>query len=305
MSTSISTPATVVPDTAAFVDAEAPVRKTGFARGWQRFKRNRLALIGAATLAVMLVIAVLAPWIAPYPDDIADAVNFDVLLSAPSWQHWMGTDEAGRDVLTRVMYGARLSFTMVAIVLTIAVVIGVPVGLFAGYFGGRVEQVLMRITDIFSAIPALVLALAITVVLGPSLSNAMIALGFVWWRGFARIAHGRTLSIKQENFVTVARTLGASHLHIMFREILPNIRSSLLVSLSLNAGYAILVGTSLSFLGAGARPPAAEWGLMVSTSRHYLPDAWWASLFPGIAIFIVVMSFNLLGDGLRDFLGED
>ncbi|TSH92153.1 ABC transporter permease [Verticiella sediminum] len=293
------------PPPAAAPSAATPRRRTGLARGWHRFRSNRLAFAGTLVLVVLLVVALLAPWIAPYPDDIADAVHFDVLLQPPSWQHWMGTDEAGRDVLTRVMYGARLSFMMVAIVLSIAVAIGVPVGLVAGYFGGRIEQLLMRITDVFSAVPALVLALAITVVLGPSLENAMIALGFVWWRGFARIAHGRTLSIKQENFITVARTLGASHLHIMFREILPNMTSSLLVSLSLNAGYAILVGTSLSFLGAGASPPAAEWGLMVATSRHYLPDAWWASMFPGLAIFVTVMSFNLLGDGLRDFLGED
>jgi len=290
----------------AVVDAEvAPVRKTGFRRRLSRFMRNRLAVVGIAALTLLVLVAVLAPWIAPYPDDVADALNFEAVLSPPSLEHPMGTDEVGRDVLTRVMFGARWSLAMAAIVLAIAVAIGVPLGLCAGYYGGALEQVLMRITDGFSAVPALVLALAITVLLGPSLLNAMVAIGLVWWRSFARIAHGQTLSKKQENYVTVAKSLGASDFHIMFREILPNISSPLFVSVSLNAGYAVLTGTALSFLGAGARPPTPEWGQMVASSRNYLPDAWWASLFPGIAIFITVVSFNLIGDGLRDYFSED
>jgi peptide/nickel transport system permease protein len=283
----------------------APARKTGFRRRFARFARNRLALAGAICLLALVVVAVLAPWIVPYPDDVADSLNFDAVLQSPSLAHPMGTDEVGRDVLTRVMAGARWSLSMAAIVLAIAVTIGVPLGLFAGYYGGALEQVLMRITDGFSAVPALVLALAITVLLGPSLINAMIAIGFVWWRSFARIAHGQTLSRKQETYVTVARSLGASDLLIMFREILPNISSPLLVAISLNAGYAVLTGTALSFLGAGARPPTPEWGQMVAASRNYLPGAWWPSLFPGIAIFITVVSFNLLGDGLRDYFSEE
>jgi peptide/nickel transport system permease protein len=283
----------------------APARKTGFRRRFARFARNRLALGGAICLLVLLVVAVLAPWIVPYPDDVADSLNFDAVLQPPSLAHPMGTDEVGRDVLTRVMAGAQWSLSMAAIVLAIAVTIGVPLGLCAGYYGGPLEQVLMRITDGFSAVPALVLALAITVLLGPSLINAMIAIGFVWWRSFARIAHGQTLSKKQETYVIVAKSLGASDLHVMFREILPNISSPLLVSISLNAGYAVLTGTALSFLGAGARPPTPEWGQMVASSRNYLPDAWWASLFPGIAIFITVVSFNLLGDGLRDYFSDE
>ncbi|SRR5882757_5723140 len=303
---------TAIDDTApaprelAAVDAEvAPVRKTGFRRRLSRFMRNRLAVVGIAALTLLVLVAVLAPWIAPYPDDVADSLNFEAVLSPPSLEHPMGTDEVGRDVLTRVMFGARWSLAMAAIVLAIAVAIGVPLGLCAGYYGGALEQVLMRITDGFSAVPALVLALAITVLLGPSLLNAMVAIGLVWWRSFARIAHGQTLSKKQENYVTVAKSLGASDFHIMFREILPNISSPLFVSISLNAGYAVLTGTALSFLGAGARPPTPEWGQMVASSRNYLPDAWWASLFPGIAIFITVVSFNLIGDGLRDYFSED
>jgi peptide/nickel transport system permease protein len=288
------------------VDVEvAPLRKTGFRRRLSRLLRNRLAVAGFVTLMLLILVALLAPWIAPYPDDVADSLNFDAVLSPPSLEHLMGTDEVGRDVLTRVMFGARWSLAMAAIVLAIAVTIGVPLGLVAGYYGGRLEQLLMRITDGFSAVPALVLALAITVLLGPSLLNAMVAIGLVWWRSFARIAHGQTLSKKQENYVTVAKSLGASDLHIMFREILPNISSPLFVSISLNAGYAVLTGTALSFLGAGARPPTPEWGQMVASSRNYLPGGWWASLFPGLGIFITVVSFNLIGDGLRDYFSDE
>jgi len=293
------------PDLSA-IDVEiAPQRKTGAGRRLARLRRNRLAIVGMAVLAVLVLAAAFAPWIAPYPDDVADSLNFDAVLVAPSFEHPMGTDEVGRDVLTRVIFGARWSLAMAAIVLLIAVVIGVPLGLCAGYYGGALEQVLMRLTDGFSAVPALVLALAITVLLGPSLFNAMVAIGLVWWRSFARIAHGQTLSKKQETYVTVARSLGASDFHIMFREILPNISSPLFVSISLNAGYAVLTGTALSFLGAGARPPTPEWGQMVASSRNYLPNAWWPSLFPGLAIFFTVVSFNLIGDGLRDYFSEE
>jgi len=283
----------------------APARKSGFRRRLSRFLHNRLAVAGTLVLLFLLLVAMLVPWIAPYPDDVADSLNFDAVLAPPSLQHLMGTDEVGRDVLTRVMFGARWSLAMAAIVLGIAVTLGVPLGLCAGYYGGVLEQILMRLTDGFSAVPALVLALAITVLLGPSLLNAMVAIGFVWWRGFARIAHGQTLSKKQETYVVVARSLGASDLHVMFREILPNISSPLFVSLALNAGYAVLTGTALSFLGAGARPPTPEWGQMVASSRNYLPQGWWASLFPGLAIFVTVVSFNLLGDGLRDYFSEE
>lgn len=272
---------------------------------WARFARNVPAVIGLVVLLALVVMALLAPWISPYPEDVADAVHFDRMFQPPSADHWMGTDEAGRDVLTRVINGAALSLTMGLVVMAMGLGIGVPIGLVAGYYGGRTEQVLLRITDVFSSIPALVLALAISVLLGASFVNAILALGLVWWRIFARIAHGQTLSIKQENFVVAARAMGASDFHVMFREILPNMMSALLVTVSLDAGSAILIGTAISFLGAGANPPAAEWGLMVATGRHYLPDVWWPSLFPGLAIFLTVLSLNMIGDGLRDFFGGD
>ena len=280
-------------------------RKEGFVRGLLKLSRNHLSVIGAVFLVLAIVAAVMAPVISPYPEDAFDAVHFECQLEPPSMSHLMGTDEAGRDVLTRLLYGARISLALAAVVLSIAVAIGVPLGIVAGYYGGKTEQIIMRITDVFCSIPALVMALVISVALSPNLINSMLAIGFVWWRSFCRIAYGETLSIKQENYVVVSRSLGVSNFHVMFREILPNMTSSLLVKLTLDAGYAILVGTSISFLGAGANPPTAEWGLMVAYGRHYLPEVWWASFFPGMAIFATVLSFNLLGDGLRDFFGVE
>lgn len=286
-------------------EEDAPEEVGARRRAVRRFTRNRMAVLGLFLLLFIIVVAILAPWISPYPEDVANAVHFDKLLQPPSITHWMGTDEAGRDVLTRDMNGASLSLTVGFVVMAMGLTIGVPIGLVAGYYGGRVEAVLMRITDIFSSIPALVLALAISVVMGATFINAMLALGLVWWRIFARIAHGRMLSIKQENYIVAAKLLGMSDIHIMFREALPNMASSILVTVSLDAGSAILIGTAISFLGAGANPPTAEWGLMVAYGRHYLPDAWWPSLFPGLAIFLTVMSLNLVGDGLRDYFGEE
>ncbi len=276
-------------------------RKEGLARSWVRFRRNPLSMAGLAFLAVITLAALLAPWIAPYPEDASLGVHFDKALSPPSRQHLFGTDEAGRDIFSRLLFGARISLMLAVIVLGISFSIGVPLGIIAGYYGGAVDEVIMRVTDVFSSIPALVMAMAVCVLLRPSLENSMIAIALVWWRSFCRLSYGETLSLKQEDFVTVSRSLGSSSFYIMFREILPNMTSSLLVKLTLDAGYAILVGTSISYLGAGASPPTPEWGIMVAEGRHALPGSWWASLFPGLAIFLTVLSFNLLGDGLRDF----
>jgi peptide/nickel transport system permease protein len=270
-------------------------------RGLRRFMKNRLALIGLIFTLGMVLLAVFAPVISPYPEDAGLKVHFDKQLMPPDRDHWFGTDEVGRDVLSRLLFGARISLLLCVIVLGIAFAIGVPLGLCAGYFEGAVGQVIMRITDVVSSIPFLVLALAVSAALSPSLQNSMLAIAFIWWRSFCRLAYGETLSLKQEDFVMASRSIGASHRHIMFREILPNMSSTLLVKITLDAGYAILVGTAVSFLGAGASPPTPEWGIMVASGRHYLPDSWWVSLFPGLAIFFTVLSFNLLGDGLRDF----
>lgn len=261
-------------------------------------------MVSLIFMLVIIAVALLAPWIAPYPNDIGSAVNFRTRLNEPSLTFLLGTDEAGRDVLTRIMSGAQFSLLLGSVVIAFSLLIGVPIGICAGYYGGWTARILMGLTDIVSSIPALVLALAIAVILGPSMGNVILSLGLIWWRVFARIAYGQTLSIKQEDFVAAAKAMGASDLHVMFREIMPNMTSTLVVKAALDAGAVILVGTGISFLGAGASPPTAEWGLMVASGRHYLPDAWWASFFPGVAIFLTVMSLNLIGDGLRDFFGE-
>jgi peptide/nickel transport system permease protein len=250
----------------------------------------------------MVSVAIFAPLIAPYPEDAGDAVHFgERMFQPPSRKYPFGTDEVGRDVLSRVIFGSRVSLSLGAIVLLIAVGVGVPLGLIAGYFGGGLETIIMRVTDIFLSIPPLVLALAVSVIFEPNLQNSMFAIAFTWWPWYARLAYGETLSIKEEDFVEVSESLGVSKFYIIFREILPNMTSTLLVKVTLDIGYAILTGAALGFLGLGAQPPTPEWGTMVSYGRIYLPKMWWLSTFPGLAIFITVLGFNLLGDGLRDF----
>ena len=278
-------------------------RKADFVRGCIKFSRNKLAVAGLVILLIMLAAAGFAPFLAPYPEHIGHVVNFKERLSPPSWGHLFGTDEAGRDVLSRTMFGIRISVSLGGIVLAIAVPIGVFLGICAGYFEGGIGQVIMRITDIFSAIPALVFALVLSALFGRSLQHAILAISFIWWRSFCRVAYGETLSIKQEDYITVSRSIGASHFHLMFREILPNMLTVIIVKATLDAGAAILVGTAISFLGVGASPPIPELGVMVSHGRHYLPTCWWPSFFPGMAIFVLVLGFNLVGDGLRDFFG--
>jgi len=275
--------------------------KGNLARAFHRFKKNPLSLIGLSIILMMVLIAIFAPFIAPYPGDAGGAVHFKEMFQAPSWKHSFGTDEVGRDVLTRIIFGSRISLTLGIVVLSVAVGVGIPLGLFAGYFGGKVEAIIMRITDIFLSIPPLVLALTVTAVLERNLQNSMFAIAFTWWPWYARLAYGQTLSKKEEDFVEVSESLGASRLYIIFGEILPNMTSPLLVKITLDMGYAILAGAALGFLGLGAQPPTPEWGTLVSLGRIHLPKMWWLSTFSGLAIFTTVLGFNLLGDGLRDF----
>jgi len=275
--------------------------KGNLARAFYRFKKNPLSLIGLGIILTMVLIAIFAPFIAPYPGDAGGAVHFKEMFQSPSWKHSFGTDEVGRDVLSRIIFGSRISLTLGIVVLSVAVGVGIPLGLFAGYFGGKVETVIMRITDIFLSIPPLVLALVVTAVLERNLQNSMFAIAFTWWPWYARLAYGQTLSKKEEDFVEVSESLGASRLYIIFGEILPNMTSPLLVKITLDMGYAILAGAALGFLGLGAQPPTPEWGTLVSLGRVHLPKMWWLSTFSGLAIFVTVLGFNLLGDGLRDF----
>jgi peptide/nickel transport system permease protein len=264
--------------------------------------RSPLSVIGFFLVAVFLIIALICPMIIFYPGDIKGAIHMDQKLRPPSSTHPFGTDEVGRDIYSRVIMGTRLSFQIGLIIVFIAMGIGIPLGIIAGYVGGWVNEVIMRITDIFLSIPGLLLALAIVGALGPGIKNAMLALSIVWWPGYVRLVQGKTLSLREESFVEAAKSIGASRLRIIFSHILPNCTSPIIVKASMDMGMAILFAANLGFIGVGAQPPEPEWGAMISTGRNYLPDQWWMATFPGLAILITVLGFNLLGDGLRDVL---
>ncbi len=261
--------------------------------------RNRLTLLGLAILLCFFVCAIVAPWVAPYNPT---RVSLGQTLQPPSASHLFGTDDLGRDILSRVLFGARLALLEIVIVLVLSAAIGIPFGLIAGYAGGRTDELMMRVVDLFLAFPTFILALAIAAALGPSLQHAMIALGISWWPWYARIARGQTHLTKQLSFVEAARAIAAPKPYILARHILPNILTPIIVQLSLDAGYVVLTAAALSFVGLGAQPPTPDWGLMVSNGRDFILSAWWLVVFPGIAISLITLAFNLTGDGLRDFL---
>ncbi|WP_374619310.1 ABC transporter permease [Devosia sp.] len=282
-------------------DVAAPVRRLSNAyQNWYRFSRNPTAVVGALIVTLVVLAAILAPWITPYPEHVGAVVNFRARHLPPSAEYWFGTDNVGRDIFTRVIFGLRVSLLLALVVLGTAVPIGTILGLLAGYFGGWVEIVIMRMTDIALAIPPLVMALAVTAVLSPDLINSMLAIAALWWTWHTRLVYSITRQLRTQEFVEAAETLGASKAHILFREILPNCVSALSVKTSLDAGFVILVGASLSFLGLGIQPPTPDLGTMVASGSAFLPDYWWESVLPGSAILVVALGFNLLGDGLRD-----
>ncbi len=264
--------------------------------------RNPLSILGLAIVALFLVVALIGPWIVPYPEDATGATHILNKLQAPSRAHWFGTDEVGRDIYSLVVIGTRLTLRISLIVVGVSLLIGVPLGLVAGFVGGWLGELIMRITDIFLAVPGLILAIAIVASLGPGITNAMIALSLVWWPGYVRLVQGKALSVKTEAFIEAARCVGSSRWRIAFGEILPNCASPILVKASMDMGLAILSAAGLGFIGVGAQPPTPEWGAMISAGRNYLPDRWWYATFPGGAIFLTVLGWNLLGDGLRDVL---
>jgi peptide/nickel transport system permease protein len=267
-----------------------------------RFTRNPAALIGAVIVISVVIAAIFAPLLAPSPESSGSFVDFRNRHMAPSWDHLMGTDNVGRDMFSRVLYGYRVSLGLVIGVLGIAVPFGVVLGLVAGYFGGWTETVVMRFTDIMLALPPLAMALAITAVLSPNLVNAMIAITLLWWTWHTRLIYRIVKAQMNEDYVEAAQVAGASHFHIMFRELLPNCISAIAVKISLDAGFVILFGASLSFLGLGIQPPTPDLGTMVATGAEYMPEMWWEAVMPGIAILYAILGFNLLGDGLRDML---
>jgi len=266
------------------------------------FSRSFSSMLGAAIVLIFLLLAAFGPWIVPYPEDATGSVNLDIKLQAPSAEHWFGTDEVGNDIYTRVVIGARVSLQIGLVVVGIASIIGIPLGIIAGLAGGWTREIIMRITDVFLSVPGLVLALAIVAALGPGILNAIVALALVWWPGYVRLIESKTLALKSEIFVDAARVVGAGWMRITFLHILPNCVSPIVVKASMDMGMAILAAASLGFIGLGAQPPFPEWGAMISIGRNYLPDFWWYSAFPGLAIYFTVLGFNLLGDGLRDIL---
>jgi peptide/nickel transport system permease protein len=266
------------------------------------FLKDKLALVGVIWIAMTILLAVFAPFIAPYPEQGRGASDIPNRLQAPGWEHPFGTDESGRDVLSRVVYGARLALVMPVIVMTGVAVIGIPLGGIAGYFGGLVDEVIMRITDLFLAFPGLILAMALVAFLGASLRNVGIALVITWWPWYTRLVRGMAVSLRQRGYIKAGRSMGLSDLHIVFRHILPNAMGPVIVQMTLDVGVVILEVAGLSFIGLGAKPPTADWGLMISTGRDYALDHWWVGTFPGLAIFLLVLAFNFVGDGLRDVL---
>lgn len=279
--------------------AALPVPPRNKHRAWNKFKHNRIAMAGAALVLLFVVLAILAPLIATHgPFD----TSFSTIRKAPSMAHWLGTDELGRDVFSRLVYGARASLLVGLVSVIIALVVGVPFGLMAGYFGGWTDSAISRFTEALLAIPFLILAIALAAFLGPSLMNAMVAIGVSAAPKFIRLTRGQVLSVKNEDFVQSARALGASDTRIIVMHVLPNVMPPLIVQATITIATAIIAEASLSFLGLGLQPPNPSWGSMLNTAKNFMTQAPWMSIFPGSAIFLVVLGFNLLGDGLRDAL---
>jgi peptide/nickel transport system permease protein len=275
------------------------VNQTFTERALRLTRRNALLVISLSLLLAIVLGATFAPFLAPYDPT---AIDFASKLKPPSLHHLMGTNNLGQDVFSQVLFGARASLTVGVGVVAFAILIGVPIGLVAGYFGGWLDTVLMRFTDVFLAFPPLLLPIAITAALGTGLFNAMLALAISWFPWYVRIVRGGVVQVKGELFISAARVMGVSDLRIMLRHALPNSLTPIIVQGSTDFGYAILAAASLSFIGIGAQPPTPEWGLMVALSRDRFLEAWWTVAGPGFAIFITVLSVNLMGDGLRDLL---
>jgi peptide/nickel transport system permease protein len=270
-------------------------------RSWLNFKVNKLAMAGLAIVLALILIALFADILTSY-SPIAGGDLRKVRLLPPSAEHWFGTDDQARDIFSRIVHGSRLTLMVIALVALIATPIGVAVGTTAGYLGGWADQFLMRITDIFLAFPKLILALALVSALGPSIQNAILAIALTSWPPYARLARAETLTTRETDYIHAAKLQGASSARIIWGHIVPQCMSSVIVRVTLDMAGIILIAAGLGFLGLGAQPPSPEWGSMIASGRRFILDQWWVAAFPGIAIFIVSMGFNLLGDGLRDVL---
>ena len=279
--------------------SSAEARLTRLYFGWKRLLRSTAAMVGLVIVAALILIAIFAPVIAPFDPYVQD---LSAQLRPPSWTNLFGTDEFGRDVFSRIVYGTRFTLYIVVLVALIAAPIGLVIGAASGYLGGWVDTLFMRVTDIALAFPRLILALAFVTAFGPGLNNAILAIAITGWPPYVRIARVETLSIRNSDYIAAVRLMGASQLRIILLHVIPLCLPSLLVRATLDMAGVILIAAGLGFLGLGAQPPAAEWGVMLSNGKDYLLSGWWVATFPGLAIFLVSMGFNLLGDGLRDVL---
>jgi peptide/nickel transport system permease protein len=267
----------------------------------RKLAQDRSALLGALIIAGLVLAALLAPLLATHPDAVWE-LNPAQRLRAPGAEYLFGTDRMGSDIYSRILFGARITLVTAVVAVGASLLIGVPVGLGAGYFGHWLGEALMRVSDIFLAVPQIVLAIAIAQTLGPSIENVILALSLTYWPWFTRLAYAETRSLMNEVFIESAVALGMKPWRVILLHLLPNVASPIIVRTSIGMGFTILTAASLGFLGLGAPPPTPEWGRMISESREFLPDAWWYALAPGLSIFLVVIGFNLLGDGLRDIL---
>ena len=267
----------------------------------RQLMRDRSAALGFCLVALVVLAAILAPWLSPHPEAVWD-MNPANRLKPPSGTWFFGTDRMGADIFSRVLFGARITLLIALVAVGASLLIGVPIGLWAGWSDWWIGEALMRVSDVFLAVPQIVLAIAIAQTLGPSIENVILALSVTYWPWFARLVYAEVKALKRETFIEAAIALGVPPRRIVLQHVLPNVASPIIVRASIGMGFTILTAASLGFLGLGAPPPAPEWGRMISESREFLPETWWYALAPGVAIFVVVMGFNLLGDGLRDTL---
>jgi peptide/nickel transport system permease protein len=285
---------------------ERESRRENLGRSWYKFSHNTMSVVGLVMVVSLILLATFAPWVTPYPKHAGPYTDFANAKLPPGWAHLFGTDQIGRDILTRIVFGLRSSLLMGVVVLALVVPPGVLLGLLAGYFHGTwIDTAIMRVTDIFLAVPPLILALAVASVLKPNLWNGMMAVSLMWWPWYTRLVYGLAVALRNEYFVTAAEVTGASTAHIIFREILPNTISPILTKMSIDIAWVIIIGSMLSFVGLGVQPPEPSLGTMIADGARYLPDQWWIAVFPALAIVVVVLGFNLLGDGMRDMLGAE
>jgi peptide/nickel transport system permease protein len=293
-------------DAAYIRQLERTSRRENVGRAWYKFSRNPMSVVGLIMVVALILLAIFAPYIAPYPKHAGPFTDFAHAKIPPSLDYFFGTDQIGRDILSRIIFGLRSSLLMGIVVLTLVVPPGVMLGLLAGYYQDTwIDTTIMRFTDIFLAVPPLILALAVASVLKPTLWNGMLAVSIMWWPWYARLVYGVKTVLRNEYFVNAAEVTGASTGHILFREILPNTLSPILTKMSIDIAWVIIIGSMLSFVGLGVQPPEPSLGTMIADGSRYLPDQWWIAVFPALAIVLIVLGFNLMGDGVRDMFAAE